>query len=53
MNNKKVKLYSGKKNNGGCELLDLTPKEFELLCLFLKKPNQILSRTMITEIVWQ
>lgn len=29
-----------------------TPKEFELLCLFLKKQNQVLSRDVIAETVW-
>lgn len=53
VNNRAVKLSSYKKTNGGCEILDLTPKEFELLCLFLKKPNQILSRTLIAETIWQ
>jgi len=52
VNNRTVKLYQHKKN-GGCEILDLTPKEFDLLTLFLRKPNQILSREQISQIVWQ
>ncbi|MFA5779200.1 MAG: response regulator transcription factor [Elusimicrobiota bacterium] len=55
VNNRTVKLFQGKNadRHGGCEILDLTPKEFDLLCLFLRKPNQILSREQISEIVWQ
>jgi len=46
-----VRLY--KKNKNRCEITEgFTPKEFELLCLFLKKPNQALSRDMIAETVW-
>ena len=52
INNRTVKLFQSKKN-GGCEIADLTPKEFDLLCLFLRKPNQILSRDQISQIVWQ
>jgi len=47
-----VKLTQKKKCNGG-ETPDLTPKEFELLCLFLKKPEQLLTRSAITGVVWQ
>ncbi|MFA5780606.1 MAG: response regulator transcription factor [Elusimicrobiota bacterium] len=55
VNNRTVKLFQ-KKNadrNGGCEILDLTPKEFDLLCLFLRKPNRVLSKEQISQIVWQ
>jgi two-component system copper resistance phosphate regulon response regulator CusR len=33
-------------------LLDLTPKEFLLLALFVRKAGEVLSRTMIAEQVW-
>jgi DNA-binding response OmpR family regulator len=32
--------------------LELTAKEFSLLCLFLRHPGQVLSRTRIFEAVW-
>jgi two-component system copper resistance phosphate regulon response regulator CusR len=32
--------------------LDLTPKEFTLLTLFLNRPAEVLSRTLIAEQVW-
>lgn len=32
--------------------LDLTPKEFTLLTLFLNRPTEVLSRTLIAEQVW-
>lgn len=32
--------------------LDLTPKEFTLLSLFLRRPGEVLSRTLIAEQVW-
>ena len=32
--------------------LDLSPKEFALLSLFLKRPAEVLSRTLIAEQVW-
>ncbi len=42
-----------KKKKGRCEIADgFTPKEFDLLCLFLKKQNQALSREVIAESVW-
>ncbi len=32
--------------------LDLSPKEFALLALFLQRPTEVLSRTLIAEQVW-
>ncbi len=32
--------------------LDLTPKEFALLLLFLRRKGQVISRTIIAEQVW-
>jgi len=32
--------------------LDLTPKEFTLLALFMSRPGEVLSRTLIAEQVW-
>ncbi|EKD70212.1 MAG: two-component response regulator [uncultured bacterium] len=32
--------------------LDLTPKEFSLLVLFIQRSGQVLSRTLIAEKVW-
>jgi len=32
--------------------LDLSPKEFALLSLFLQRPAEVLSRTLIAEQVW-
>ncbi len=32
--------------------LDLTPKEFALLCLLARRPGEVLSRTLIAEQVW-
>jgi two-component system copper resistance phosphate regulon response regulator CusR len=32
--------------------LDLTPKEFALLSLFLRRQSEVLSRTLIAEQVW-
>ena len=32
--------------------LDLSPKEFALLLLFLQRPGEVLSRTLIAEQVW-
>ena len=32
--------------------LDLTPKEFLLLALFVRRPGEVLSRTLIAEQVW-
>ncbi|HEY0906893.1 MAG TPA: heavy metal response regulator transcription factor [Methylophilus sp.] len=34
------------------QLLDLTPKEFALLSLFMHRPGEVLSRTLIAEQVW-
>jgi two-component system, OmpR family, copper resistance phosphate regulon response regulator CusR len=34
------------------QALDLTPKEFTLLTLFLNRPAEVLSRTLIAEQVW-
>lgn len=36
----------------GAQPLDLTPKEFTLLTLFLNRPGEVLSRTLIAEQVW-
>jgi len=35
-----------------CQPLDLTPKEFTLLALFMNRPGEVLSRTLIAEQVW-
>lgn len=34
------------------QLINVTPKEFALLEYFMKRPNRVLSRTMIEEQVW-
>ncbi len=36
----------------GGQRLDLTPKEFALLLLFMRRPAEVLSRTLIAEQVW-
>ena len=36
----------------GNEKIDLTPKEYTLLEFFMRRPGQIITRTMITEKVW-
>ncbi len=36
----------------GKEKIDLTPKEYALLEFFMRHPGQIITRTMITEKVW-
>ena len=36
----------------GKERIDLTPKEYALLEFFMRRPGQIITRTMITEKVW-
>jgi heavy metal response regulator len=36
----------------GKEKIDLTPKEYTLLEFFMRRPGQIITRTMITEKVW-
>jgi heavy metal response regulator len=36
----------------GDEKIDLTPKEFSLLDYFMRNPGRVLTRTMITEHVW-
>lgn len=36
----------------GSQALDLTPKEFTLLALFINRPGEVLSRTLIAEQVW-
>lgn len=33
--------------------LDLTPKEFVLLTLFIRRKGEVLSRTLIAELVWE
>lgn len=37
----------------GESLLDLTAKEYELLEFFVRRPNQVLTRNMIADEVWQ
>lgn len=36
----------------GSELIELTPREFDLLALFLRHPNQVLTRSTLMERVW-
>jgi DNA-binding response OmpR family regulator len=36
----------------GNEKIDLSPKEFSLLDYFMRNPGRVLTRTMITEHVW-
>jgi len=36
----------------GKEKIDLTPKEYVLLEFFMRHPGEIITRTMITEKVW-
>ena len=36
----------------GDALIDLTPKEFALLEYFMKNPDQVLTRTMLSEHIW-
>ena len=36
----------------GGEKIDLTPKEFALLAYFMRNPGRVLTRTMISEHVW-
>ncbi|MDE2473442.1 MAG: winged helix-turn-helix domain-containing protein, partial [Alphaproteobacteria bacterium] len=36
----------------GGHVLDLTPKEFQLLSLLLRRTGEVLSRTLIAESVW-
>ena len=44
-------LVSGRAKRGG-QMLDLTAKEHALLAIFLRNPDQVLSRTRIYEQVW-
>jgi len=44
-------LIRHKATRGG-QVLDLAPKEFALLSLFLRHPGEVLSRTLIAEQVW-
>lgn len=37
----------------GGQRLDLTPKEFALLALLLRRRGEVLSRTIISELVWE
>ena len=46
-----IDLESHKALNGG-EPLQLTQKEFELLALFLKKPERIFTRNQLLNLVW-
>lgn len=43
---------AGQRASRGGQQLDLTAKEFQLLCLFLRHPHTILSRTRIFDAVW-
>lgn len=36
----------------GAELIELTPREFDLLLLFLRHPNQVLTRSTLMQRVW-
>lgn len=47
----KADLASQRAMRGGTSL-DLTAKEFSLLCLFLRHPGTVLSRTRIVDAVW-
>ncbi len=42
-----------KNGSGSYKEVEMTPKEYELLCLFLRKPNQMLSKKMLFETVWK
>lgn len=42
----------GRKVQRGGERIDLTAKEFALLAALARRPGQVLSRTEITELVW-
>jgi heavy metal response regulator len=42
----------GHRVSRGKERIDLTPKEYALLEFFMRHPRQIITRTMITEKVW-
>lgn len=44
-------LYRHRATRGG-RLLDLTPKEFQLLSLLMRRAGEVLSRTLIAEQVW-
>ena len=46
-----IDLNAHKAHNGD-ELLHLTRKEFELLSLFLKKPDRIFTRNQLLNLVW-
>jgi two-component system copper resistance phosphate regulon response regulator CusR len=46
-----VDLIRHKASRGG-QRLDLTPKEFALLSLFMQRPGEVLSRTLIAGQVW-
>lgn len=47
----KVMLLQGQAYKNG-ELLDLTAAEYKLLCLFIKKPNRVLSKERILDMLW-
>jgi DNA-binding response OmpR family regulator len=47
----KVNLISKQLNISG-KKVDLTKKEFDILCLFMQNPNRVLSRAEILEKVW-
>jgi two-component system copper resistance phosphate regulon response regulator CusR len=44
-------LYRHRATRGG-RILDLTPKEFQLLALLMRRAGEVLSRTLIAEQVW-
>lgn len=37
----------------GGQRIDLTPKEFALLSLFIRRKGEVLSRTLLAELVWE
>jgi DNA-binding response OmpR family regulator len=44
--------YAGKEVTVGGEQVRLTPLEFRLLSVFVRHPNQVLSRDQLLELVW-
>ena len=50
-NEMKVLLLQGQAFKNG-ELLDLTAAEYKLLCLFMRNPNIVLTKTQILEKLW-
>jgi two-component system copper resistance phosphate regulon response regulator CusR len=43
---------AGLRATRGRQRLDLTPKQFSLLCLFARRVGEVLSRTLLAEQVW-